>query len=334
MYYIRAKIKGRAISRSLDTTDLAIAKRRVASEKEKEARLSAEGGKMPFVEVVELYRIDRNGNNQATIRSAISNLRKYPAVGNLPVRDVDRETLGRYFSTLKLSPSYNNQQVETLKAALALAIGSHRISENPCCKLPGEKDEPFRKKVVRTTPHAPTVEQFEAIREQIKGNKRSDTAVAAWELLSFCGMFGCYEADAGALDWSHIDVTDWQDILLQRKKTGRIYKVPIYPYAKSFLQELWKSRGEPITGKVFSIATVKRSLDTACQKLGYPHFTILNFRQMFVVRLSRAGVTIKSVSKWIGHKDGGALVMKLYSEVLTNEDKAQRDADVAKLVGK
>lgn len=334
MYYVRAKIKGKAISRSLETTDLATAKRLVASEKEKEATLSAEGGKLPFVEVVERYRISRNGLNQATIKSAISNLKKYPAVGNLPVRDVDHETLARYFSTLKLSPSYNNQQVATLKAALALAVARHYISEQPIKKIEGQRRATFNRPVKRTMPRVPTVEQFEAIREQIKGNKRSDTAIAAWELLSFCGMFGCYEAEARFLDWSHIDVKDWKAILLQRQKTGHLYKAPIYPYAKSFLQELWKSRGEPTAGKVFSIGTVKRSLDTACKKLGYPHFTILNFRQMFVCRLLWAGVSIKNVSKWIGHQDGGAQVMELYSEVITDMDTAQRDADVAKLVPK
>jgi len=323
-YYIRATVNGRAISESLETTDLALAKRKILEVKQTQKRILTGGGKINLVTLIEQYKIDRNGKNQTTIQDVISRLKKYPEFSNQSIDKIDRLTIGKWFSDLNLNPSFNNQNVETLKAAFEFAIDQKYIVENPI------KKKMFRKKVVRIKPDIPTIEQFEAIRKQIKNNKFSDTAKQAWELLSLCGMFGCYEAEARALDWSDINWTS-KKIRLVRQKTGYEYKVPIFDHAETFLNDLWEDRKKPTSGKVFEIKTVKRSLETACKKLGYHHFTILNFRQMHVCRLLLAGVSIKNTSKWIGHQDGGVLVMQNYSEVISEMDTTQEENDLKKL---
>jgi integrase len=50
-------------------------------------------------------------------------------------------------------------------------------------------------------------------------------------------------------------------------------------------------------------------------------------RQLFATRCIESGVDIPTVSRWLGHKDGGALAMKVYGHL-----RNQHSASMAKLV--
>ena len=49
--------------------------------------------------------------------------------------------------------------------------------------------------------------------------------------------------------------------------------------------------------------------------LRYPHFTHHDFRHFFATTCIEAGVDIPTVSRWLGHKDGGALAMRVYGHL-------------------
>jgi integrase len=48
---------------------------------------------------------------------------------------------------------------------------------------------------------------------------------------------------------------------------------------------------------------------------------------LFATRCIESGVDISTVSRWLGHKDGGALAMKVYGHL-----RNQHSASMAKLV--
>jgi len=56
-------------------------------------------------------------------------------------------------------------------------------------------------------------------------------------------------------------------------------------------------------------------LQTACKKLELPQFTHHDFRHFFATTCIESGVDIPTVSRWLGHKDGGALAMKRYGHL-------------------
>jgi integrase len=66
---------------------------------------------------------------------------------------------------------------------------------------------------------------------------------------------------------------------------------------------------------VSQIDSAKRCLDTACRRLGFPQFTHHDFRHFFATTCIEAGFDIPTVSRWLGHKDGGALAMKVYGHL-------------------
>ena len=65
-------------------------------------------------------------------------------------------------------------------------------------------------------------------------------------------------------------------------------------------------------GRPSQIDSAKKHLATACRNLGYLHFTHHDFRHFFATTCIESGVDIPAVSRWLGHKDGGALAMRVY----------------------
>jgi integrase len=57
------------------------------------------------------------------------------------------------------------------------------------------------------------------------------------------------------------------------------------------------------------------AINTACTKLGIARFTHHDLRHLFATRCIESGVDIPTVSRWLGHKDGGALAMKVYGHL-------------------
>ena len=69
------------------------------------------------------------------------------------------------------------------------------------------------------------------------------------------------------------------------------------------------------------------ALARACAKLGIPGITHHDLRHLFATRCIESGVDIPTVSRWLGHKDGGALAMKVYGHL-----RNQHSQEMAKKV--
>jgi integrase len=68
-------------------------------------------------------------------------------------------------------------------------------------------------------------------------------------------------------------------------------------------------------------------ITSACQKLGIPRFTTHALRHLFGTACLEAGVDVRTVAGWLGHKDNGALLLKVYSHV-----RQQHEADMIRKV--
>jgi integrase len=73
--------------------------------------------------------------------------------------------------------------------------------------------------------------------------------------------------------------------------------------------------GEPLDAKLFRVGECQKSLDRAAKKVGADRITHHDLRHFFATRCIESGVDVPTVSRWIGHKDGGALLMKTYGHL-------------------
>jgi integrase len=56
-------------------------------------------------------------------------------------------------------------------------------------------------------------------------------------------------------------------------------------------------------------------MDRVCELAGLAIFTHHRMRHYFVRYAIEAGVDIKTIAAWVGHKDGGLLVAKTYGHL-------------------
>ena len=94
-------------------------------------------------------------------------------------------------------------------------------------------------------------------------------------------------------------------------KNWKIRRVPMIPDMRQLLERLRSERGEPEFSKspVLRVHECQGAITTACKKLGIARFTHHDLRHLFATRCIESGVDIPTVSRWLGHKDGGALAV-------------------------
>jgi integrase len=63
------------------------------------------------------------------------------------------------------------------------------------------------------------------------------------------------------------------------------------------------------------VAECEEALTAACAKVGAVRMTYHDLRHLFATRCIEAGVDIPTLSRWLGHSDGGALAMRVYAHL-------------------
>jgi integrase len=75
---------------------------------------------------------------------------------------------------------------------------------------------------------------------------------------------------------------------------------------------------EPLTAasiKVLKVGECQRAMDRAAKEVEMARITHHDLRHLFATRCIESGVDIPTVSRWLGHKDGGALAMRVYGHL-------------------
>ena len=64
------------------------------------------------------------------------------------------------------------------------------------------------------------------------------------------------------------------------------------------------------------------AIKRACKRLGLRHVRVHDLRHFFASACISSGVDVPTVSRWLGHADGGALAMKTYGHLLKDHSIA------------
>ena len=76
-------------------------------------------------------------------------------------------------------------------------------------------------------------------------------------------------------------------------------------------------------GRVFRVGECQKAMDRAMKKINMKRITHHDLRHLFASTCIESGVDIPTVSRWLGHKDGGALAMKVYGHLRREHSAAQ-----------
>ena len=136
-----------------------------------------------------------------------------------------------------------------------------------------------------------------------------------------CVSRGCLRnvsRHASALTWADVDfakntltVTGGE----QGTKNHEFRVVPMTSALRELLERLKADRSPKPEERIALIGDAKRCLTRACRQMGLPRFSHHDFRHFFATTCIESGVDIPTVSRWLGHKDGGALAMRVYGHL-------------------
>lgn len=279
--------------------------------------------------------------------------RTWPGLGKLRPHAVTREAIvawaNRMHSSAPVKPApgararrkgYSansvNQAADALRRILTLAVESGALHSNPFDSLKGRHAR-VRKRIALRRVNLPERSLCESVFSEIENPSihedvpaplaaqlRADATDAA-ELVRGLAYSGMRLGEAGAFAWEDIKADSF---MVRGTKTetsaGRI--VPIIPPMRALIDRMRERRDAnqwAITGPVFRVRECQKTLDRACRAAAVPRLRHHDLRHLFATACIEAGVDIPTVSRWLGHADGGALAMKVYGHLRAEHSISQ-----------
>jgi len=330
VYFARLRIKGKLIRRSLKTNQITVAKLRMAdlekAERQKAQSVNAvANGKMTFREALAVFETRVHANPALKPRTKeycayrISALLKsWPGLADKDVSRVSNaECLDWSVKNASLnSSSSHNYTVSILRRVFAIDIESGARYDNPASAAQRVKQR-TKKRI-----ELPEYGQFEQLVAEVRISG-SGYAKPAAELVQFLAFGGLRIGESRFVTWGDCDFNRGEIIVRGHPDTGtknsEFRRVPMIPDMRKLLERMRGDRpGESLETPVMRVWECQKSIDRASKVLGIKRITHHDLRHLFATRCIESGVDIPTVSRWLGHKDGGALAMKTYGH-LRNE---------------
>jgi integrase len=338
-YYARIRVRGKLIWKSLKTDRISVAKLRLGDfHKEERQRAAAHKavarGKMTFGAALETYRERLKGDYSLKERSKTFReeriaalLKSWPDLEQTDVSQISKADClawaARFGKTA--SPSAFNNTIGTLKLVLDIAVEAGARYDNPAVHIK-------RKKIRQKLLQLPSQEKFPELVATIR------KADGAWgkkcaDLVEFLAYSGCRKGDATRVHGRDCDFEKGEITILGDPVTGtknwEIRRVPMIPDMCRLLERIQGTRGEKefLANPLMRVHECQGAINSACKSLGIARFTHHDLRHLFATRCIESGVDIPTVSRWLGHKDGGALAMKTYGHL-----RDQHSANMAQKV--
>lgn len=325
-YYARLFLNGKEVWKSLKTKHFTVAESRLA-EAQKEHRqrkgreASASSAKMTFQQAAALHlqhldaKVSIKRRTRAYWREILAAvLKSWPELAETEVRKITknacRDWAARYAKAA--SPTRYNNSLALLRHVIAVAIENGVVFSNVADGLE-------RKPVKAKKLELPSLEQFEAfIAEMRRPNARFSADCA--DFAQGLAFTGCRVSEAGRVERCDLDFAAGEILVKgdpeEATKNGEIRRVPMIPSARALFERMLSERpGEPKHTPVFQVRECQKAMDRAANKIGMTRITHHDLRHFFATVCIESGVDIPTVSRWLGHKDGGALAMKTYGHL-------------------
>ena len=333
-YYARTFGNNKEIWKSLRTTHFSVAKARLAEflreQREKQvATANQSSAKMTFAEALAIHL--QNQADDVTIKPGTrhywtqiftSLLKSWPGLDERELRRItktDCTDWARKFRKLASSTRYNNT-LAGLRRLFEIAIEAGIIYGNPAAKL---ERVPVRAKQLTLPSRAEFLQLVEAV-ERAGAWCSRDCA----DFLRGLAFTGCRKSEAAGIKWRDLDFAVGEIVVRGDAVTGTknwsVRRVPMIPDARTLFQRMRDKRAdESPNDKVFRVNEAQNAINSAVRKLSLPRITHHDLRHLFATIGIEAGVDIPTVSRWLGHKDGGALAMKTYGHLRREHSIAQ-----------
>jgi integrase len=325
-YFARIRVRGKLIRKSLKTDVLSVAKLRLADfvkdhREGAEVAKTASKGRMTIGECVAVFRKESDEDHRLkpgtkeyrreVIHAIVKSWPNLEAKSARAVTGAECDDWARRFAA-DYSATRFNAAIGILRGIFSIAIKAGAIYKNPTASLK-------RAKVKAKRLRLPTPEQFNrSILEIERGGGRDSKNCA--DLVRFLAFGGFRISEAATVTWHDCDLA--KEIIRVKgdpehgTKNGMERNVPIIPDMRQLLGKLRAERStEDGEATVMKIRECQKAMNRAAREVKMERITHHDLRHLFATRCIESGVDVPTVSRWLGHKDGGALAMKLYGHL-------------------
>jgi integrase len=333
-YYARAFAGGKEVWQSLKTSHYSVAQARLAKFLEQHRERVSNGNgevsaKMTFCEALKIHQ--QNLADDVTIKPTtrhywnqifVALLKSWTGLGDSEIRRITKTDCKEWARTFRkvASPTRYNNTLAGLRHVFEVAKDAGIMYGNPAEKL---ERVPVRAKQITL----PSGDQFLRLVDAVEH-------AGAWcsrdcaDFVRGLAFTGCRKGEAGQIEWRDVDFEAGEIVVRGDAETGtknwELRRVPLIPEACALFERMRGERsGESLDTKVFRVNECQKALDRACKKVGTDRITHHDLRHLFATRCIESGVDIPTVSRWLGHKDGGALAMKTYGHLRREHSIAQ-----------
>lgn len=330
-YYARLIVEGKPTWRSLKTKILSVAKPELSRLLEDNAyrdelsRDTEVTEKMTGAEALTL-RESQLLNDPATKKATkrywkeiVASIKKtWPAFLTLEMRRVTVEQCEAWAgkASKQMSPTRFNGCLLVLKSLFKIAIKHGVRRTNPAMSVKRAKVR--RKDLSHKLPSQTRFREWVEALRQRRGRKARHKADMV-ELLAYTGM---RLGESKWVQWKHCDFERGEILVLgapdDGTKNGLFRRVPMIPAARKLLERLKAEDTPAPTDYVVRAKTANKSMKKAAEAIEMDVLTHHDLRHLFATMCIESGVDIPTVSRWLGHQDGGVLAMKVYGH-LRNE---------------
>ena len=317
VYYLLVKRQGRRFRRSLKTDDFALAKRRLREFEGKASKLAgADADKgLLFEDLAKRWlasvRPDLKTNSYNRRMVAVKALTPFfrgELVTKIGRRQIEQWKTKRWAT---VAAQTANIEAETLRLMFRYGMEDLRILiENPAGVIK-------RRKVCSAERLIPTKGDFSRLVSELRtGHKATGEAADFVEFLAYSGM---RKTEAACVRWRDVN-SAFGFITVTGGETGtknhQHRVIPLFPPLRRLLEDI-RQRKKPKNENehVFAIADAHLQILRACARLGLSRYGHHSMRHFFCSNCIEAGVDFLTLSKWLGHSDGGVLVGRTYGHL-------------------
>lgn len=340
-YYGRLIVGGTPTWRSLKTKVLSVAKPALSELLQDNAyrnELSQETevtDKMTGAEALAL-RESQLDNDPSTKKSTkkywkeiVATLKKtWPTFLTLEMRRITVEQCETWAgkASKEMSPTRFNNTLLVLKSLFKIAVKRGVRRTNPALSI--KRARVRRKDLSSKLPDKTRFAEWVAELRKAKGRSTQNCADMV-ELLAYTGM---RLGESKWVQWKHCDFKAGEILVVgapeEGTKNGSFRRIPMIPAARKLLERLKEDRNPTLNDPVLKVHTATHSMKRAAKAIGMEPLTHHELRHLFATICIESGVDIPTVSRWLGHRDGGVLAMKVYGH-LRNEHSLQAASRVS-----
>ncbi len=362
-YYGRWKIAGKQKWKSLDTDMFSVAKLRLNDEaakigQQRGSAAAVTAGTGTMQDLMLMYEESTKGHSDlrpASITARLTALKKvrktWPELSGMKPGQVTPGAVALWANRFKAegtrftppgartalkgnSATSVNRAIDTLRRIMDIALERGAIHTNPVTVKPREGR--LKKKVARKKLTLPSKADLNRIFAAMENNgARGGWGNEAADFCRFLAYSGCRLGEVPMVTWSCID-WDQKQIHVKGFKTETSDRiVPLFPDLQSLLKKIIERRksaalysvdGKPFlksSDPIFRLRECQKTINKACESTGVHRLVHHDFRHLFATMCIESGVDIPTVSRWLGHSDGGALAMKTYGHLRQDHSQAQ-----------